>query len=389
MELPVASSIFELLGGFFVAGAGLGCLYLLMSAIVLLRQKQDRRQAQTADLRVTILKPLHGDEPDLLRRLASFCSQNYAAPVQLVFGVHDAADPAVEVVTRLQALYPDQPIALRIDTREHGSNRKISNVINMSMLAKHPAIVLSDSDIEVDADYLAAIVGELQQPDVGAVTCLYHGIAEKNVWGQLSQLGINAQFLPNAVTAIKLGLARPCFGSTIALHPDVLKRIGGFSAFADCLADDYAIGEAVHSAGYKMTIPSFSVGHACSQSSLRDVFMSDLRSARTIKLIDPIGYFGSIITNPLPLALLGALMGGTHAVMMVAMAIACRIALCVCVERTFSLPRHSYWLLPIRDLLSFGVFVTSFFGNAVSWRGYKYRVLSDGSLIQKSNTVQS
>jgi ceramide glucosyltransferase len=390
MEFLFEDSMTVLLGGFFVAAAGLGCLYLLTSAIAILWQGRAREEfAALAPQPVTILKPLHGDEPGLFDRLMSFCTQDYAAPVQIVFGVQNPDDPAIETVKRIQAALPAAAIDLKVDERAHGSNRKISNVVNMVTLARHPVIVLADSDIEVGPDYLNAVVGELQKPGVGLVTCLYHGTAGRNVWSQLARVGLDTHFLPNAVAAIRLGLATPCFGSTIALRLETLNRIGGFQAFADCLADDHAIGDAVRAGGESLAIPSFSVGHACRQRTFADVVLDDLRCARTIRNIDPVGHLGSVITHPLPLALIGLSLGSMDGMLMALIALTCRVALCRCVERVFGTPRHPYWLIPVRDILAFGIFVASFFGSAVNWRGYRYRVLSNGRLIQESPTVQS
>lgn len=388
MDVGIEGSAIELLAGFCLAAAGFGCLYLLTAAGVVLWRSRGRAMPGADVVPVTVLKPLHGDEPGLYERLASFCRQDYSGPIQIVCGVQDVADPAIVVVQRLQDAYPDVAIDLKIDTRSHGGNRKISNVVNMVTLARHPVLVLVDSDIEVGPRYLSAVVGELQKPGVGLVTCLYHGSAGANIWTKLSRLAIDAQFLPNAVIAIGLKLARPCFGSTIALRLETLDRIGGFQAFADCLADDHAIGEAVRAEGLEIAIPPFSVGHACRAQNLAEVMQDDLRCARTIKTIDPVGHLGTIITHPLPLALIGGALGEPNALLLAAIAIVCRIALCRCVERVFDLERHPYWLIPVRDLFSFGVYVASFFGSAVSWRGYRYRVLSDGRMIQEANSVQ-
>ncbi|HVX98614.1 MAG TPA: bacteriohopanetetrol glucosamine biosynthesis glycosyltransferase HpnI [Pseudorhodoplanes sp.] len=390
MEFLFEDSMLVLAGGFFVAAAGLGCLYLLIGAIVILWHGRGREaEAVVAPQPVTILKPLYGDEPGLFDRLKSFCTQDYGAPVQVVFGVQDHDDPAIETVRRLQAALPDAMIDLKIDERAHGSNRKISNVVNMVTLARHSIIVLSDSDIEVGPHYLRAVIGELQRPGVGLVTCLYHGTAEGTAWSQLERIGVDTHFLPNAVTAIRLGLADPCFGSTMALRLETLNRIGGFQAFADCLADDHAIGDAIRAGGQRIAMPSFSVGHACRQRTLADVVLDDLRCARTIRNIDPVGHLGSVITHPLPLALIGLALGSMDGLLMALIALTCRAALCRCVERVFGLSRHSYWLIPVRDILAFLVYLASFFGSGVNWRGYRYRVLSNGRLIQESPTVQS
>jgi ceramide glucosyltransferase len=387
MDVTFDRTLVELLAGFCIGAAGIGCLYLLISTIALLWRGREESPAVTA-LPVTILKPLYGDEPGLFGRLMSFCTQDYAAPVQIVFGVQDPNDPAIEVVRKLQAALPAAAIDLKIDARSHGANRKMSNVVNMVTLAKHPVIVLADSDIDVGRDYLSAVVGELQRPGTGLVTCLYHSLADGKLAPQLARLAIDTHFLPNAVTAIQLRLTSPCFGSTIALRLETLDRIGGFQAFADCLADDNEIGKAVIEAGEKIAIPSFTVGHACRQQTLADVLSDDLRCARTIRSIDPLGHFGALITHPLPFALIAAALGDADAPLMIALALICRFALCFCVERVFDLPRHPYWLIPLRDLLSFGAHVVSFFGNGVAWRGYRYRVLDDGRLVEDSRTVQ-
>src|SRR5262249_42720678 len=145
--------------------------------------------------------------------------------------------------------------------------------------------------------------------------------------------------------------------------------------------DDYEIGQAVRSAGYEVAIPPFTLGHACFHARLRGLLAHELRAARTVRSIVPVGYSGAILTHPFPLALIGAVLGGQYALFVAAAALACRAPLCVCVERPFGLPRQPYWQIPSRDLLSFGVYIWSFFGMRVQWRGSRYRVAADGSLL--------
>jgi ceramide glucosyltransferase len=378
-----------LLANLLVAVAALGCLYLLVGCVALSTFAARRRATAYAPVPVTILKPLHGAEPCLSRRLSSFCRQDYRAPVQVICGVQDLADPAV-AIARLLAASPEAPrFDLVIDARTHGSNPKISNLINMLPSARHDVLMMADSDMEVGSDYLARIVAELQRPGVGAVTCVYHGVPLSGRWSTHAALGINAHFLPNVVTAVTLGLARPCFGSTIAISRSLLSRIGGLSAFADQLADDYEIGEAVRGAGHEVAIPPFTLGHACFHERLRGLFARELRAARTVRSIAPVGYAGAFLTHPFPLALGGALVGGEYALAVAAAALACRFALCICAERAFRLPRQPYWLIPSRDLLSFGVYIWSFFGMRVQWRGLRYRVAADGSLLSDRRETQS
>ena len=387
--MSTVSDMIDLLANLLVAVAALGCLYLLVGCVALSTFAARRRATACAPVPVTILKPLHGAEPCLSRRLSSFCRQDYGAPVQVICGVQDPADPAV-AIARLLAASPEAPrFDLVIDARAHGSNPKISNLINMMAAAKHDVLVMADSDMEVGPDYLARIVAELQRPGVGAVTCVYHGVPLSGRWSTHAALGINSHFLPNVVTAVTLHLDRPCFGSTIAISRSLLSRIGGLSAFADQLADDYEIGEAVRAAGHEVAIPPFTLGHACFHERLRGLFARELRAARTVRGIAPLGYAGAFVTHPFPLALAGALLGGEYGLVVAAAALACRFALCICAERAFQLPRQPYWLIPSRDLLSFGVYVWSFFGMRVQWRGSRYRVAADGSLLSDRREARS
>src|SRR5208282_1112030 len=176
---------------------------------------------------------LRGEEPDLFRNLASFCSQTYPAPVQLIFGVRDASDEAIAVVQRLKASFPDKDMHLVIDPAVHGTNPKISNLINMIPAARHPFIVLSDSDIGVPANYLLRVVAASEEPGVSGVTCLYHGVAVSGFWSRLAALAIDSHYLPSILVGLRAGLAKPCLGPTIAFHRGRLDEIGGFEAFSD------------------------------------------------------------------------------------------------------------------------------------------------------------
>jgi len=387
--VSIVSDVIGPFASLCVAAAALGCLYLLVGCVALATFAWRRRSIACTPVPVTILKPLHGAEPCLSRRLSSFCRQDYGAPVQVICGVQHPADPAL-AIARLLAASPEAPrFDLVIDQRAHGSNPKMSNLINMLPSARHDVLVMADSDMEVGSDYLALVVAELQQPGVGAVTCLYHGVALSGRWSSHAALGINSHFLPNVVTAVILRLARPCFGSTIAISRSLLSRIGGLVAFADHLADDYAIGHAVRAAGHEVAIPAFTIGHACFHERLRGLFAHELRAARTVKSIAPVGYGGAVLTHPFALALVGAMLGSSYALPLAVAALACRAALCLCVERAFGLPRQPYWLIPSRDLLSFGVYVWSFFGMSVQWRGSRYRLASDGSLLSDRREAQA
>jgi len=365
-----------------LAGAFVGCILMLFEAgFVLAFRGQDER-GEAAQPAVTVLKPLHGAEPGLAARLTAFCRQNYSAPIQVLCGTGDAGAPAIAMVRAAQRELPGSAIELHLDPRRHGMNRKVSNLINMLPRARHDTLILSDSDIVVGHDYLRTLAALLSAPRVGAVTCLYHGIGDEGLWARLSALAINTHFLPQAITGLSLNVIKPCFGATIAMRRSTLEQIGGFAPFADELADDYAIGMAVRSAGFEVVTAPLVVGHRCFEASLRQLMRHQIRVARTIKSIDPIGYAGTIITHPWPLALIGMMSGSTSAALLAVAALASRITLCRCVERRFGLARESFTLIALQDIVAFAVYVTSFFGATVYWRGAAYRVAADGTLTE-------
>lgn len=368
-----------------------GCLYALIAAALAGRfsgSAAPRLEAGAARPSVTILKPLCGMEPNLFENLTTFARQDYAGPVQIVFGVQSAGDPAIGVVRRLTEACPELRIDLVIDARQHGSNRKVSNLINMADTIAHDVVVLADSDMVVGPGYLERVVAELSAPGVTGVTCLYHGVpAHRSVFAQLSALAIDVQFLPNVVMGTALGLAKPCFGSTIAFTKASLTAIGGFPAFKDDLADDYAIGEALRALGGRVAIPNFTIGHTCVDTEIAGLWSHELRWNRTIRNVDPAGYAGSFVTHAFPVALIAALLpgAGAGALAVAALALACRVVLSMRLERAFGIGPHPYWLLPIRDILSFANFSWSFVSGAVTWKGHDYRVVADGTLIPESS----
>jgi ceramide glucosyltransferase len=375
-------------------GSAVGCAYLVCAMLVTGRfQRRVLPAVRESMPRVTILKPLHGAEPGLMENLASFCTQDYPGAVQIIFGVQDPRDEAIAVVRELGAKFADLHLDLVIDTTMHGLNRKVSNLINMWRYAEHDVVVLADSDMRVDPDYLSRVVAALDEPGVGAVTCLYHGLPANGLWARLSALGINAHFLPNVIMGLGLNLAQPCFGSTIAFRRKALVEIGGFVRVADCLADDYAIGAALRARGYEIAVSPFTIGHMCGDMSASELWQHELRWARTIRSLDPAGYAGSVVSHVFPLALIAALagvatesVGIATALSLCAVSFTCRLALLRQVERAFNLPPQSCWLVPLRDMLSFAVFVASLFGQSARWKGRRYRFIAGGTLVHAGSS---
>lgn len=366
----------------FGAGAVFGISYTLLACVLIRRLFARSTSAPTSFPPVTIVKPLYGDEWALLRNLSSFCQQNYPGPVQFLFGVNNANDPALKSVDDLRGLHPDAHITVVADSRLHGANRKVSNIINMLPQAQHDVLVFADSDVGVGPNYLRNVVGELQKPGVGLVTCLYHGQPDPGLWPRLSAMATNYQFLPGVATGLALGLAHPCFGQTIAMRRETLEKIGGFTQFVNHLAEDYAIGETVRMAGGQVAIPPFTVSHACVETSFTKLVVHELRWSRTIRTVDPAGHLGSVLAHPLAFASLAVLLTGfaPWSLRLAGVALIVRLALKLWSDHVLRQPQRDLWLLPFCDLVSFAIFVGSFFSPRVTWRGYSFNVSHNGRL---------
>lgn len=378
--LVIATAI----GWLFVACALIGACYAVASARAVEQFFITPAPGATHCPPVTVLKPLHGAERGLAENLEGFCAQDYPSAVQILFGVQDARDPAIAVVEALRKKHPDLDITIIVGTHRAASNPKIANLVTMFPHAKHDILVHSDSDIGVPARYLRNIVGALDQPGIGAVTCCYTGRASPRFWSRMSAMGIDYQFLPAVVYGVGIGLATPCFGSTIGLRKSLLTEIGGFAAFGERLADDYEIGRAIRARGYRIALPPFVVTHSSNEGSAGDLFRHELRWARTIRGIDALGHLGSVLTHPVPLAILGALLlGFSYPVTLVlAVAIASRLWLKHRIDHVLGVSGLSSWLLVQRDVLSFIVFLSSFFVRQVDWQGRRYKVHPSGTLVR-------
>ncbi|MET0408573.1 MAG: bacteriohopanetetrol glucosamine biosynthesis glycosyltransferase HpnI [Hyphomicrobium sp.] len=360
----------------------IGCIYALLASVLVARFARQPKPVLHSAENVTLLKPLYGAEFGLSDSLESFCVQNYPAELQLICGVQDAADPAIAIVRDLHRRFPSSSPELVVSGRASGGNPKIANVVNMFPKAKHDVLILSDSDMRVAPDYVATTVATLQRPGVGLVTCLYRGHALTGFWSRMAAAAVDQHFLPSVLVGVASGLARPCFGSTIALKRTALERIGGFGVFANTLADDYAMGDAVRRIGLRVEIAPFTIGHTFSEASFGELLAHELRWARTIRLVDPVGYAGSVITHPLPFALAALPLSGFSAIawMILAGTLACRLFVPIQVQRLPGGGKSSLWLSPLRDVLSFAVFIASYMPGAVNWRGRRYSVGSDGTV---------
>ncbi len=329
---------------------------------------------------VTILKPLCGADQETYQCLRSFCDQIYPQ-FQIVFGVRDSTDPALELVERLRTEFPRVDFAVAVDRRQHGTSPKVSNLINMMPLARHDHLVLSDSDVIVKRDYLAKVAGPLLDGGVGIVTCAYRGCPQRGLWPLLGSMFINEWFMPSVRVAAMAGSRAFAFGSTIAIRRQVLERIGGFATIANQLADDYRLGELTRALGLRTVLSEVVVETSVAERSFRALVRHELRWLRTIRTLRPLGYGFCFITFGMPVAGLGVLLakGAAPALGMLCVSALTRVMLHMSVRRAGSSPLQIA-VLPLRDTLSLVLWGWSFFTRSVQWREERYRVGRDGSV---------
>jgi ceramide glucosyltransferase len=365
-----------------------GWVYLAAASLAVIRfVRRDLPRAAERPA-VSILKPLHGAEPGLYENLRSFADQDYPEQ-QIVLGVNDPRDGALDAARTLVRDFPGADVALVVERRIRGSNRKVSNLENMLPAARHDIIVLADSDMRVERHYLAAVTAPLDDPRTGAVTCLYKGVPTGGIWSELGAMHINFEFLPGALVGEALGAGGGCFGATIALTRQTLGRIGGFAVLRDELADDHRLGDAVRAEGLAVVLSGYLVEARISEPSLTALWRHELRWARTVRAIAPLAYAGSIVTHPLAVAALAAAFTGFGLTScgFIAITYCLRWGCARVMASALGVARGRSWLLPVRDALSFAVFVASFFVRSVFWRDEHFRIEASGRMTVDGDKV--
>jgi ceramide glucosyltransferase len=337
---------------------------------------------------VTILKPVCGLDRDTYQNFASFCVQNYPQ-YQTIFAVRDRHDPVIAIIKQIIEDFPLLDIELMQSDRLIGTNYKISNLANALPYAKYEVLVLADSDVRVDPEYLSSLIQPLADLKVGAVTCLYRPIMQGWV-ATLEGIGISTDYLASVLVANQLEGIKFALGTTIALRKSVLTEIGGFEAIAEYLADDYQIGYLTAKSGYKVVLSNYIIDHLISTDNFTDLLDRQLRWAYCTKVSRTWGYLGLFFTQGIATSLIFIAIshGSIWGWLGVAIALTTRIIL-AWVVGVWGLKDASVskflWLVPIRDLLSFGIWVYSWFSNTMNWRGRRLKLSSEGKLILESD----
>jgi ceramide glucosyltransferase len=382
--------IIEIVAVFGAVSSSIYYLLCLWGAAAFLRERKaaDRSIHPTQFLPpVSILKPLKGIDPEIYESFRSHCLQDYSQ-YEIIFGVSDPNDPAVESVRQLQREFPQREIRLVVCSKMLGANVKVSNLAQMLPAARYEHLIVNDSDIRVQPDYLRQIMAPLANERVGMATCLYRGEPTATLGSRLESLGISTDFCAGVLVARQLeGGIRFGLGSTLAFRRTDLERIGGFESFVDYLADDYELGRRIANLGLSVELSDVVVVTHLPAYTLREFFAHQLRWARGVRGSRPGGYVGLVFTFGFLWSSLVVIAAGgvAWACLLLASACALRFAVAVVVGRNVLHDRNlgrNLWLIPFRDLIAVGVWIVSFGGQTVTWRGDRLQ-LRDGKLSRR------
>ncbi|HME36308.1 MAG TPA: bacteriohopanetetrol glucosamine biosynthesis glycosyltransferase HpnI [Candidatus Sulfotelmatobacter sp.] len=335
---------------------------------------------------VSIFKPLKGTDPDIYESFRSHCLQDYPE-YEIVFGVSDPDDPAVASVRLLQQEFPGHAIRLVVVPKILGANVKVSNLAQMLGEARYEYLLVNDSDIRVEGDYLRRVMAPLADDHVGMVTCLYRGVPAPTLGSRLESLGISTDFCAGVLAARQLeGGIRFGLGSTLAFRRADLERIGGFESFVDFLADDYELGRRIAGLGLRIVLSDVVVETHLPAYDLRGFLAHQLRWARGVRDARRGGYIGLVSTYGLMWGLLAviAARGAAWSWGVFGVTVLLRLSVALAVGKSVLQDAHllkNLWLLPVRDLVAVAVWIASFAGHTVTWRGDRFE-LKNGRLIR-------
>ncbi|HXR33491.1 MAG TPA: bacteriohopanetetrol glucosamine biosynthesis glycosyltransferase HpnI [Verrucomicrobiae bacterium] len=389
MHLPI--SIWRLLI-LLLALAPLG--YYLAGILAAFRFFARARAKQLPDFTppVSVLKPVHGIDFASYENFGSFCRQDYP-DYEILFCVNELSDPAVAIIEKVIADFPERSIRILFGAAPIGSNRKINNLVLLARGARHEILLQSDGDVRVGPNYLHEVVAPFRDPAVGVVSCLYRGIAQNNLWAQLEAVGAASDFIAGALVAGWKEGVTFALGASVATTKSWLVKIGGYESLANLLADDYEIGNRVYKVGGRVLLSREPVWTMYPAQTARGFWEHQVRWARTIRLVRPASFLGLLLTHGLPLALLAAAVAPAAWIGAVYLLgyLVLRLAMAWVVGvwgLQDAVLRRKLWLVPLRDLLHFAVWLAAFASHRIKWGGLEFE-LRDGQMIETQPPTKS
>jgi ceramide glucosyltransferase len=339
---------------------------------------------------VSILKPVRGLDPDTYENFASFCRQDY--PIyEIVFCVGDRSDPVLPIIEKMIADFPQQDIRVLFGSGRDATNDKVAKLARLAKEAKYEILVINDSDVRAEPEYLGTIVAPLADPNVGAVTCFYVPTDETTFVQKLQTIGMYSDFYPGIVVAWQLDGVKFALGPTIATSRTRLAEFGGYEMIENRPADDLLVGRLIAEQGHEVKLLPYSVLTVADFQSLRDLFLKRLRWIVVMRHMRPWGHFGLIFTWGLPWSLLAAAIAPTPvvAVAFLAAYLGVRVAMTLQVA-AIGLKQRVPWqglaLIPVWDAMAFLIWLASFTRSTIRWRDRDYYI-RNGELVPVAATA--
>jgi ceramide glucosyltransferase len=338
---------------------------------------------------LTLLKPVHGNEPGLEAHLATFFEQDYPQ-FEILFCARSEQDAGLAIARHVAARYPRIPAKfLWTGGQPNYINDKVASMEKMEAAAAHEILVISDSDVRVSPDYLRAVALPFADERVGAMCCPYRGVAaEGGLWARLEAVGMSVEMTAGVLAARAMEGMRFVLGPTMAFRRSVIRRMGGFGVTADYCADDFVLGNEAHKLGETVVLSHHAIDHMVINSSFAASLKHQVRWMRSTRFSRPMGHFGTALTFSIPFGLLawGAAAALGHPVLGLALlgwSVATRLALAIAVGRLVVRDRSWFGLLalyPLRDLMGFVFWAASYLSSRVLWRGQVYQLLPGGKM---------
>ncbi|MGD0902423.1 MAG: glycosyltransferase [Terracidiphilus sp.] len=338
---------------------------------------------------LTLLKPLHGDEPGLEAHLATFFEQDYPE-YEILFCARSAEDPGLETARRVAARYPKIPAKFLFTGGEPDYiNAKVASMERMEAEAAYEILVISDSDVRVTPDYLRSVALPFADRQVGAMCCPYRGVAANGgLWARLEAVGMSVEMTAGVLAARAMEGMQFVLGPTMAFRREAIRRMGGFRVTADYCADDFVLGNETFKLGQTVVLSHHAIDHMVINSSFWPSMKHQVRWMKSTRFSRPKGHFGTALTFSVPFGLLacGAAVGMGRPWLGLALlgwSVATRLALALAVGRAVVRDRSWFGLLvlyPLRDLMGFCFWAASYWGNRILWRGRVFELLPGGKM---------
>lgn len=334
---------------------------------------------------ISLLIPVCGIDAGAWENWTSLCKQSYPH-YEVLFGVVDPEDPAVPLLQKLAHSFPER-VRLFIGLPPRGINHKDSTLTYLLEATEAETVIFIDSDIQVSPDYIDRVTEPLTDPQVGMVTCAFIGHQPQFISSAFASLGRCCDFIPSALIARFLdGGLRFAVGATIAMRRKALEAAGGLHLSR--IGSDYNLGKRTALAGYRVELSRYLLESDTGEESIWELYQRELRWARTIRFNRGAVYYAMIFCYGtvfcLPLLILSGFEPWAIALTTLTLSIRyLQAAIAITATQCTGLWRW-LWLLPLRDILSFILFIVGAFGNTVFWRGRKLQITGDGLISEIS-----